>query len=281
MLRTVQQVASGFNRRAIDAVAHTNLALGTAPSPSGWREPAQQNPGRVFLSVEATHISVVYLRETFELLAKTDPRLPATFYRMLCQAVSQWILCYDESAAQSYYEYRMEDYEDAKASGEAEEGLEKPQTVEEAKGPWLERRFKPWPVQHFPAVISSIRKGSKARTILEATVSVWALSRKRKNLRPDWKDWEQSFPNGSYTIPFTILAFHEQDIVCQAFESDEQDWLNGGEDPIPAFLRIIDPSSLDSIRSAFEDLRHFLSMTEAFGELLALLPGADLLEVEN
>ena len=89
MLRTVQQVASGFNRRAIDAVAHTNLALGTAPSPSSWRERAQQNPGGVFVSVEATHISVIYLRDTFELLAKTDPRLPATFYRMLCQAVSR------------------------------------------------------------------------------------------------------------------------------------------------------------------------------------------------
>src|SRR5256885_4905924 len=34
-------------------------------------------------------------------------------------------------------------------------------------------------------------------------------------------------PNGSFSVPFTILAFHEQDLVCQAFQSDEEDWMNG------------------------------------------------------
>jgi hypothetical protein len=175
-------------------------------TPSGWREPEQQNPNRVFLSVEATHISAVYLRETYELLGKTDSRLPATFCQMLLQAVSDWILCYDESAAQSYFEYRMEDYEDAKASGEAEEGLEKPQTLEAAQGPRLDKRFKPWSRRRLPAVISSIRKGTKARRILEATADLLALSRKRKDAQPDWGVWEECFPNGSYTIRFMSRA---------------------------------------------------------------------------
>jgi hypothetical protein len=34
-----------------------------------------------------------------------------------------------------------------------------------------------------------------------------------------------------------ILAFHEQDIVCQAFQSDEEDCMNGGEQQSPAFER--------------------------------------------
>jgi hypothetical protein len=69
--------------------------------------------------------------------------------------------------------------------------------------------------------------------------------------------------------------------VCQAFENDEQDWMNAGEDPCPAFFTVIDPNDPRSVTAAFEELKHFLSMLEALGKLWALLPGADLLEVEN
>ena len=47
--------------------------------------------------------------------------------------------------------------------------------------------------------------------------------------------WDEYYPNGSFSVPFTILAFHEQDLVCQAFQSDEEDWMNGGEQQSPAF----------------------------------------------
>jgi hypothetical protein len=280
MLHTLKRATTGFDRRAIDCVAHANIVFGTSPSTCGWRERTGENPNRVFIAVEATHISIVYLRETFELLAKVEPRLPATFYRMLLESISQWILCYDESATESYFEYRMECYEEAKVSGDAE-GLEKPQPIEDARGPWLANRFRPRPARQIPAVIASVSCGSRARRILDATATLLSLGRKRKRTRPDWRVWEECFPNGSYTIPFTILAFHEQDIVCQAFHNDEEDWLNSGEESSPAFFTIADPSDLNSIKGAFAELRHFLSMLQALGKLLALLPGADLLEVEN
>jgi hypothetical protein len=281
MLHTVRRTAADFDQRAIDSVAHTNIVFGTHPSTSGWREPEGQNPNRIFVAVEATHISIVYLRETFEVLAKADPRLPATFYRMLLEGISQWILCYDESAVESYYEYRLESYEEAKASGDEEEGLEKPQTIDDAKGPWLSQKFKPWPMGRISNVVSSIPRCPKARRILKAAAHLLKLSRKRKRRCPDWNVWDECFPNGSYTIPFSIIAFHEQDLVCEAFQFDEQDWLNSGEDSSPAFFSILDPSDVDSITTAFDDLKHFLSMMEALGRLFALLPGADLLEVES
>jgi hypothetical protein len=137
MLRTLTKEAARFNQHTIDSVAHTSIVFGTHPTTGGWRERENINTNRVFLAVEATHISVVYLRDIFDLLAKIDPRLAVTFYRMLLQSLSEWILCYDESAAAPYIEYRIECYEEAKASGEDEEGLEAPQTLEAAKGPWL------------------------------------------------------------------------------------------------------------------------------------------------
>ena len=257
MLHTVKRTAAGFDQRAIDSVAHTNVVFGTHPSTSGWREPEGQSPNRIFVAVEATHISIVYLRETFEVLAKADPRLPATLYRMLLEGISQWILCYDESAVESYYEYRLESYEEAKASGEEEEGLEKPQTIDDAKGPWLSQKFKPWSARHISNGVSSVTKSVKAREILKAAAQLLRPSRKRKRTRPDWKVWDECFPNGSYTIPFSIIAFHEQDLVCEAFQFDEQDWLNSGEESSPAFFGILDPSDINSITTAFEDLKHF------------------------
>jgi hypothetical protein len=281
MLHTVQRAAVGFNQRIIDRVAHTNIVFGIYPSSWSLREPERQNRNHLFVAVEATHISVVYLREALELLAKTDPRLPATFYGMLLDGVSQWILCYDESAVESYYEYRLESYKEAVADGEAQEGLEKPQTIENAKGPWLSRKFKPWPARRIRNVISSIPARSETRQILEAAVQLRRLARKRKRDRPDWKALEECFPNGCYTVPFSILAFYEQDLVCEAFQFDEQDWLNSGEGSSPAFFSVLDPNDIHSITKAFEQLKHFLAMLEAFGGLLARLPGADLLEVER
>src|ERR1019366_8488187 len=132
MLQTVERTASAFNRKAIDAVAHTDILFGTSPHISSWREKEYEDPERVFLAVEATHISIVYLRPTLELLAKAHPRLPATFYRMLLEGVSSWILCYDESACEACSAWSMESYLVAKENGE--EGLEKPQSIATQKG---------------------------------------------------------------------------------------------------------------------------------------------------
>jgi hypothetical protein len=69
MLRTVERTAAAFNRKAIDAVAHTDILFGTSPYISSWYEKEYEDPHRLFLAVEATHISIIYLRPTLELLA--------------------------------------------------------------------------------------------------------------------------------------------------------------------------------------------------------------------
>jgi hypothetical protein len=60
MARTIERAAEPFDRRVIDPVAHVHVSLGTNPVSSGWGDP-EQDPDRVFLSVEATLISVIYL----------------------------------------------------------------------------------------------------------------------------------------------------------------------------------------------------------------------------
>jgi hypothetical protein len=278
MARTIERAAERFDKRTIDAVAHIHVSLGTNPVSLGWGDP-EQDPDRVFLSVEATRISVIYLRPAFDLLGKADERLPATFYRMLMSGVSGRILCYDEAEAARYLEYRLEDYEELAAAGE--EGLEKPQSLEEAKGRWLSKDLKPYARPQVPEIIQALRRGSRARRIMEAAAELLVLSRRRKPHRPDWRVLEEYVSQSWYTLPFTILAFHENDIVCQAFASDEESWMSGGDEPCPAFFTVIRPGDAVSVQGAFDELRHFLSMLEAFGRLLSLLPGADLLEVES
>ena len=93
--------------------------------------------------------------------------------------------------------------------------------------------------------------------------------------------WDEYYANGSFSVPFTILAFHEQDLVCQAFQSDEEDWMNGGEQQSPAFAVAFNPADPDAIAAGFEEFRYFLRLLEVLGELLALLPGCDLLEEQK
>jgi hypothetical protein len=279
MLRTVESAAEGFSRKAIDGVAHVDVLFGTSPYISSWHEREYENPDRVFLAVEATHISIVYLRPTLELLAKAHPRLPATFYHLLLEGVSSWILCYDESACEAFYEWRMESYQEAEESGE--DGLEKPQSIASAKGPWLAKRLKPLPPAKVDEAIPLLDSTAQSRRILDSTRRVHALGQARKRTRPYCDMWDEYYPNGSFSIPFTILAFHEQDLVCQAFQSDEEDWMNGGEQQSPAFATAFDPKDPESISAGFDEFRHFLRMMEALGELLTLLPGCDVLEEQK
>jgi hypothetical protein len=279
MLRTVERTASAFNRKLIDGVAHVDVLFGTSPYISSWHEKEYENPDRVFLAVEATQISIVYLRPTLELLAEVHPRLPATFYRMLLEGVYSWILSYDESACEAFYEWRLEAYQEAKESGE--EGLEMPQSIKTAKGPWLARSYTPLPGTKADAAIEALKPGAKARSILEAARRLQTLAKARERTRPYCDMWDEYYPNGSFSVPFTILAFHEQDLVCQAFQSDEEDWMNGGEQQSPAFATAFSPNDPDSIAKGFDEFGHFLRMMEALGELLALLPGCDVLEEQK
>ena len=173
----------------------------------------------------------------------------------------------------------MDSYLEAKESGE--EGLEKPQSITNAKGGWLAKRFKPLPSRRNRGGHRIPETGSRARRILEAVRRFQSLSKARERRRPYCDVWDEYYPNGSFSVPFTILAFHEQDLVCQAFQSDEEDWMNGGEQQSPAFATAFSPSDRDSIISGFEDFRYFLRMMEALGDLLVLLPGCDALEEQK
>jgi len=134
--------------------------------------------------------------------------------------MSSWILCYHESACEAFYEWRMDSYAEAEENGE--EGLEKPQSITSAKGPWLAKRFKPLPQPKIEAAIESLKAGSRARRILEAAGRLQALSKSRERKRPYCDMRDEYYPHGSFSIPFKILAFHEQDLVCQAFQSAEE-----------------------------------------------------------
>jgi hypothetical protein len=116
---------------------------------------------------------------------------------------------------------------------------------------------------------------------MEAAAKLLVLSPRRKPHRPDWRVLEECVSQSWFTLPFTILAFHENDIVLQAFHSDEESGMSGSDEPCPAFFTIIRPHDPVSVKEGFDELRHFLSILEAFGRLLSLLPGADLLEVET
>jgi hypothetical protein len=124
--------------------------------------------------------------------------------------VSGRIHCYDEQEAARYLEYRLEDYEELAAAGE--EGLEKPQSLEETQSPRLSKGVKAFALPKFPEIIQALRRGSSAHRIMEAAAKLLVLSRRRKPHRPDWRVLEEYVSQSWYTLPFTILAFHENDI---------------------------------------------------------------------
>jgi hypothetical protein len=57
--------------------------------------------------------------------------------------------------------------------------------------------------------------------------------------------------------------------------------MNGGEQQSPAFVTVFDPNNCESTVAGFAEFRHFLRMMDTLGELLAILPGCDILEVQK
>jgi hypothetical protein len=68
-----------------------------------------------------------------------------------------------------------------------------------------------------------------------------------------------------------------------------EDWERSKGDPVAFMLQTRERVAAavnrkairESIVNGFEDLRHFLRMMEALGELMALLPGCDVLEEQK
>jgi len=89
---------------------------------------------------------------------------------------------------------------------------------------------------------------------MEAAAKLLVLSLRWKPHHPDWRVLEEYVSQSWYTLPFTILAFHENDIVLQAFASDEESWVNGGDEPCLAFFTIIRPDDPVSVNEAFDEL---------------------------
>ena len=143
------------------------------------------------------------------------------------------------------------------------------------------KRFKPLPQAKIDTRIESLECPKSVASHPDAARRLYALSNAR-NVRAHIATCGTStIATGSFSVPFTILAFHEHDLVCQAFQSDEEDWMNGGEQQSPAFAAAIDPKDPESIKAGFVEFRHSLRMLEAFGELLAILPGCDVLEEQK
>ena len=116
-------------------------------------------------------------------------------------------------------------------------------SIATAKGPWLAKRFKPLPASqdrrtHRVVEVLAVRRVASLKPLARLN----ALPNARERTRPYCDMWDEYYPNGSFSVPFTILAFHEQDLVCQAFQSDEEDWMNGGEQQSPAFAIAFSPS---------------------------------------
>src|ERR1039457_6000114 len=60
MLQTVERIPSAFNRKAIDAVAHTDILFGTGPYISSWREKEYEDPDRKSTRLNSSHLVISY-----------------------------------------------------------------------------------------------------------------------------------------------------------------------------------------------------------------------------
>jgi len=85
--------------------------------------------------------------------------------------------------AARYREYRLEDYVELEAAGE--EGLERPQSLEEAKGRWLSKAL-----PEVSEIIQALRPGSRACRIMETAAKQLVLSRRRKPHAPTGGVWK-------------------------------------------------------------------------------------------
>lgn len=226
------------------------------------REPA--NPNVLYLTVDPGSSGYVVFSPTLELLAKSHPQLPATFFHLFAGALNKWIRVYDYRDAEERVSMLRE-----WVDGEPDEDQYEIPDVEGCIPAWMKRR--PLGRRSLRDRMSQV-KGREAKSLLDGVMELSRISEQAG--RPELTDeMREEMGNMNPPLPGLLAVFKSEDAVEALFDEDAQTMMELTPEP-----SLIIPLSADqpaSVQVAFRTLGVVCDTLAAASRLIDRMPGND------
>ena len=223
-------------------------------------EDREIDAANLYLTIDPTEAGYLVVGPTLRLLEAAHPRLPATFFHLLCGAVNRWVRVYDYRDALEHVERLRVWY----SSDPDCEGVEVPDV--EATIPASMRR-KPFSSSGLKRILPTL--SGDIRTWMDRVVDVDTSSRAHD--RPQLSEAAQedlSDCNGP--LPCLLVVFSRRDNIEACFDVESESMME-----VPPEPNLIIPfSALDQaqVTTAFEALDGACTPLAAASRLIAILP---------
>ena len=168
-----------------------------------------ENPNLLYLTVDAGSSGYVVFSPALELLEKSHPQLPATFYHLFAKALNKWIRVYDYHEAQERVLMLREWIE-----GEPDEDQYE---IPDVAG-CIPSCMKARPLGHRSLrEVRSRVKGRDAKTFLEGAIELARISEQAK--RPELTDeMREEMGDMNPPLPGLLAVFKSEDAIEGCFD---------------------------------------------------------------
>ena len=226
------------------------------------REPA--SPKMLYLTVDAGSSGYVVLGATLELLERSHPRLPATFFHLFAGALNKWIRVYDYRDAQERVSMLREWID-----GEPDEDQYEIPDAEGCIPPSLKRRPLGRRKQY---ELRAQVKGNAEKSLLKGVIELARVSEQAN--RPELTDeMREEMGDMNPPLPGLLAVFKSDDAIEGCFDEEAQSMMELTPEP-----SLIIPLSADQPRSvqvAFRTLGVACDTLAAASRLIDRIPGND------
>ena len=214
----------------------------------------------LFLTIDPTEAGYLVLGSTLRILEEQHPRLPATFFHLLCGALNRWVRVYDYREALDHVERLRDWYSTDPESGE----IELPD-VEGSIPPCV--RQKPLSLRGLKRLLPSI--SGEALVWMERVIELDRLARERKP-PPLTEQAQEELGDCNAPLPCLLVVFSRRDNIEACFDAEAESMME--VPPEPNLIIPLNATDADHTRSAFDVLANACETLAAASKLIASLP---------
>ena len=220
------------------------------------------NPNLLYVTVDSDRAGYVVLGPTLELLEKSHPRLPVTFFHLFAGSLNKWTRVYDYRDAEDRVAMLREWID-----GEADQDQYELPDVEGCIPPCMKQRaLSQASLRHLWSQV----KGEEVKAILEGALGLKRLSEQAK--RPELtEEMREEMSDMNPPLPGLLAVFQPEDSVEGSFDEEAQTMTEMPPEPsliIP--LRADQPAS---VQAAFQTLGVVCGTLAAASQLIDRMPG--------
>jgi hypothetical protein len=226
----------------------------------------QENPDgtQLYLTVDPDHCGFVVLGPTLELLEKTHPCLPATFYSLFVGALDSWVRVYDYKDAEDRVTM-LKDW----VQGEADEEQYEIPDVEGCTPACIKER--PLCRRELREARAQLRE-TQAGHLVDAVLDLSSISKHAK--RPELTDkMREELCDTNPPLPSLLAVFAEGDAVEGCFDEEGQTMME--VTPEPSVILPFNAHQPASVRQAFRTFGVICSTLAAASHVIDLMPGTE------